>query len=114
MSALEHILLGLYRLIPEWLLALALAAAGVSFVLSSWWQRQRGVVYALWPFGSGVGASLFLLAGCYAWLAAMPDTSPDLWRGAVRLIFLIMTATILLYNGGVIHVSWLYFRRKFR
>ena len=103
-------LVRLYELLPGWVVAIALLAAGGSWVINYHWQRQYERLPLYPPMSLGLAASFAALGLFYLWVAVTPGLPVDVRAGGVRLLLLLLSGATVVYNGGMISRSV----RKFR
>ena len=95
-------LVRLYELLPGWVVAIALLAAGGSWVINYHWQRQYERLPLYPPMSLGLAASFVALGLFYLWLTATPAMPLELRAAVVRVLLLLLSGTTLVYNGGMI------------
>ena len=105
-------LLRLYEAIPAWLVALALAGAASSFLVTFRWQQRRGVIEYKPALALGVAAVLLALAGCYVWLTLVPGTGLPERAAVVRALLLLLSVGLTHYNAGAFRLSWREWRSR--
>ena len=94
-------LLHLYAQLPAWLVAVGLAMAAGSFVASYVYQARFGRARLNPALALPVAAVLLSLAMFY--LVIAPSDLPTLAKAAVtRLLWLSLSACLVLYNGGMV------------
>lgn len=103
-------LLRLYELLPTWVVAIALLAAGGSWVINYHWQRRYERMPLYPPMSLGLAAAFGALGLFYMWLASSPELPADVRAGGVRVLLLLLSGATVVYNGGMVTRSV----RKFR
>ena len=99
-------LIRLYEWIPAWLVALALAAAAVSFLAVFRQEQRQGVIETKPALALGVAAVLLALAGSYVWLSIAPRTGLAERAAVIRLLLFLLSGGLTHYNAGAFRLLW--------
>lgn len=107
-------LIRLYELLPAWLVALSLLAASGSWVNHYYWQRRYERMPLYPPMSLGVAVSVGMLGLFYVGLWFAPEWPENVRAGGVRVLLLVISWAMIVYNGGMLTRSFRKFVKAMR